>query len=124
MRSDDRIEGAPYNYIHFEGQNKVHPSENMREFSSYEVQQLGRRCSGPRQCQCVPRTPARPPPGDARLRAARKVANRNGIEVASSTCSARSRFARQAPSATPRALMVAAVSTANATVPAPLPPRE
>ena len=42
-RTGDRVEGAPYNYIHFEGQNPNHPSESMRELSSYEVQQLGRR---------------------------------------------------------------------------------
>ena len=42
-RTGARLEGAPYNYIHFEGQNPVHPSESMRELSSYEVQQLGRR---------------------------------------------------------------------------------
>ncbi len=40
-RTGDRVEGAPYNYIRFEGQNPAHPSENMRELSSYEVQRLG-----------------------------------------------------------------------------------
>ncbi len=42
-RTGNRVEGAPYNYIHFEGQNPSHPSESMRELSSYEVGQLGRR---------------------------------------------------------------------------------
>lgn len=42
-RTGDRIEGAPHNYIHFEGQNPSHPSENMREISSREAQQLGLR---------------------------------------------------------------------------------
>jgi hypothetical protein len=41
----DRIEGAPYDYIHFEGQNPRYPSENMREVSSYELQQM---MAGPR----------------------------------------------------------------------------
>jgi hypothetical protein len=36
----DRIEGAPYDYIHFEGQNPRYPSENMHEVSSYELQQM------------------------------------------------------------------------------------
>lgn len=36
----DRFEGAPYDYIHFEGQNPRYPSENMREVSSYELQQM------------------------------------------------------------------------------------
>jgi hypothetical protein len=35
-----RYEGAPHDYVHFEGQNPRHPSENMRELSSYEVQKL------------------------------------------------------------------------------------
>jgi hypothetical protein len=35
-----RYEGAPHDYVHFEGQNPRHPSETMREVSSYEVQQL------------------------------------------------------------------------------------
>ena len=39
-RTGDRVEGPPYNYIHFEGQNPRHPSENMREISSYELKQL------------------------------------------------------------------------------------
>jgi len=39
-RTGDRVEGAPYNYIHFEGRNPAHPSENMRELSSQEVKQL------------------------------------------------------------------------------------
>ena len=42
-RTGARIEGVPYNYIHFEGQNPVHSSETMRELSSHEVQQLCRR---------------------------------------------------------------------------------
>ena len=37
-----RYEGAPNNYIHFEGQNPGHPSEHMREISSYELQQMNR----------------------------------------------------------------------------------
>lgn len=37
-----RYEGAPNNYIHFEGQNPAHPSEHMREISSYELQQMNR----------------------------------------------------------------------------------
>lgn len=36
----DRWEGAPHDYIRFEGQNPRHPSENMRELSSHEVQKL------------------------------------------------------------------------------------
>ena len=36
----DRFEGAPYNYIHFEGQNPRYPSENMHEVSSYELQRM------------------------------------------------------------------------------------
>ncbi len=36
----DRFEGPPHDYVHFEGQNPRHPSENMREVSSYELQQL------------------------------------------------------------------------------------
>ena len=40
----DRFEGDGYRYLHFEGQNPNHPSEQMRELSSAEVQQLeGRR---------------------------------------------------------------------------------
>ena len=49
--------------------------------------------------------------------------NTNGTDVASSTWSARSRSANQAPSATPRLATVSAVSAANATAPAMLPPR-
>jgi len=41
----DRFEGAPYDYIHFEGENPRHPSENMREISSYELQHM---TAGPR----------------------------------------------------------------------------
>jgi hypothetical protein len=37
-QTGDRVEGAPYDYVHFEGQNPRHPSENMREVSSYELQ--------------------------------------------------------------------------------------
>ncbi|NWG14756.1 MAG: hypothetical protein HXY20_14620 [Acidobacteria bacterium] len=33
-------EGRDYGYVNFEGQNPRHPSETMREVSSYEVQQL------------------------------------------------------------------------------------
>lgn len=36
----NRYEGAPNNYIHFEGQNPVHASEHMREISSHELQQM------------------------------------------------------------------------------------
>lgn len=35
-------EGKGYNWVNFEGQNPRHPSETMREVSSYELQQLGR----------------------------------------------------------------------------------
>lgn len=31
-------EGKPYNWVNFEGQNPRHPSENMRELSSWEVE--------------------------------------------------------------------------------------
>jgi hypothetical protein len=37
----DRVDGKPYDYVHFEGQNPRHPSEQMRELSSYEVKKLG-----------------------------------------------------------------------------------
>lgn len=33
-------EGRPYNYVNFEGQNPHHPSETMKEISSYELKQL------------------------------------------------------------------------------------
>jgi len=36
----DYYEGRPYNYVNFEGQNPRHPSENMREISSYELKHL------------------------------------------------------------------------------------
>jgi hypothetical protein len=36
----NRYEGAPHDYVHFEGQNPRHPSETMREVSSYELQQM------------------------------------------------------------------------------------
>jgi hypothetical protein len=36
----DRFEGGGYRYLHFEGENPNHPSENMREISSHELQQL------------------------------------------------------------------------------------
>jgi len=41
----DRVDGASHGYVHFEGQNPNHPSEQMREVSSHELQQLmeGRR---------------------------------------------------------------------------------
>jgi hypothetical protein len=32
----------PHTYIHFEGQNPAHPSEHMREISSYELKQMNR----------------------------------------------------------------------------------
>lgn len=41
-RSGERIDGPPYNYIHFEGQNPRHPSEHMREISSDELARLNR----------------------------------------------------------------------------------
>ena len=37
----DRVDGQPYGYVHFEGQNPRHSSEQMRELSSYEVKKLG-----------------------------------------------------------------------------------
>jgi hypothetical protein len=40
--SGTRYDGAPYSYIHFEGQNPAHPSEHMREISSYELKQMNR----------------------------------------------------------------------------------
>ncbi len=36
-------EGRGYSWTHFEGQNPRHPSEMMREISSYELQQLQKR---------------------------------------------------------------------------------
>ena len=39
----DRREGDGYGYIHFEGQNPIHRSEQMREVSSFELEQLRRR---------------------------------------------------------------------------------
>jgi hypothetical protein len=36
----DRVEGAPYNYINFEGQNPRFPSENMREVNSYDLEHM------------------------------------------------------------------------------------
>jgi hypothetical protein len=39
-QTGDRFEGAPHNYVNFEGQNPRHPSENMREVSSYELQRM------------------------------------------------------------------------------------
>jgi len=36
----DRFEGGGYRYLHFEGENPRHPSENMREVSSHELQKL------------------------------------------------------------------------------------
>lgn len=38
----DYYEGRPYNWLNFEGQNPRHPSENMRELSSWEIEH-GRR---------------------------------------------------------------------------------
>jgi hypothetical protein len=40
LQTGDRAEGAPYNYVHFDGENPRHPSESMHELSSYEVQQM------------------------------------------------------------------------------------
>ncbi len=37
----DRYEGSAYDYIHFDGHNPVHPSENMHEVSSYDLKQMG-----------------------------------------------------------------------------------
>jgi hypothetical protein len=42
-RTGDRYEGAPADYVHFEGQNPVYRSEQMREVSSCELKQLGAR---------------------------------------------------------------------------------
>lgn len=42
-RTGARYDGAGTDYIHFDGQNPVHASEQMREVSSYELQQLGYR---------------------------------------------------------------------------------
>jgi hypothetical protein len=39
----DYWEGRGYNWTNFEGQNPNHPSENMREVSSYELQHLGQQ---------------------------------------------------------------------------------
>jgi hypothetical protein len=36
----NRLEGAPYDYINFEGQNPNYPSEQMREITSYDVQHM------------------------------------------------------------------------------------
>jgi hypothetical protein len=36
----DYYEGKGYNWVNFEGQNPRHPSEGMREISSYELQKL------------------------------------------------------------------------------------
>ncbi len=41
-RTGDRIDGPPHDYIHFEGQNPRHPSEQMREISSDELRRLNR----------------------------------------------------------------------------------
>ena len=38
--SNDYYEGRGYNYTNFEGRNPRHPSETMREVTSYEVQQM------------------------------------------------------------------------------------
>jgi hypothetical protein len=34
-------EGKPYNWVNFEGQNPRHPSETMREVTSYELKKMG-----------------------------------------------------------------------------------
>jgi hypothetical protein len=39
-RTGQYYEGSAYGYVNFEGQNPRHPSETMREVSSYEVQQM------------------------------------------------------------------------------------
>ncbi len=36
----DRVEGAPYDYINFEGQNPRYSSEYMREVNSYDVEHM------------------------------------------------------------------------------------
>jgi len=33
-------EGKPYNWVNFEGQNPRHPSETMREVTSYELKTM------------------------------------------------------------------------------------
>jgi hypothetical protein len=40
--SGTRCDGPPHNYIHFEGQNPAHPSEHMREISSYDLKKMNR----------------------------------------------------------------------------------
>jgi hypothetical protein len=40
--SGTRYDGPPHNYIHFEGQNPAHPSEHMREISSYDLKKMNR----------------------------------------------------------------------------------
>jgi hypothetical protein len=40
-RTGEWYDGASHGYIHFEGQNPAHQSENMREVSSYDLKQMG-----------------------------------------------------------------------------------
>ena len=40
--SGTRYGRPPHTNIHFEGQNPAHPSEHMREISSYELKQMNR----------------------------------------------------------------------------------
>jgi hypothetical protein len=39
-QTGQRLEGAPYDYINFTGQNPNYPSEQMREVTSYDVQRM------------------------------------------------------------------------------------
>jgi hypothetical protein len=40
LSTGDRAEGAPHDYVHFEGENPRHPSETMREISSGELARI------------------------------------------------------------------------------------
>jgi hypothetical protein len=42
-RTGERYDDPSHRYIHFEGQNPAHPSEYMREVTSYELKQMGYR---------------------------------------------------------------------------------
>lgn len=42
LATGDRIDGPPYDYIHFEGRNPAHPSEHMREISSDDLRRMRR----------------------------------------------------------------------------------
>jgi hypothetical protein len=39
-QTQQRLEGAPYDYINFTGQNPNYPSEQMREVTSYDLNHL------------------------------------------------------------------------------------